>query len=130
MGTLRDALCNAGVVSEKQLRESEAETQLRAEMEAARRAQPVKEKEKRLGILRETSSPDTFRREARKLLLVFPNLVQEILNIAHGRGMHKKKDQGGGRLIANLYQVKEALQQGGLSDEAKQSLVDKLFPNK
>lgn len=99
-------------------------------MEAALRTKPTKEKEKRIGILRETSSPDTFRRESRKLLLQWPDLVQELLNIAHAQGMHQKKDKGGGRLIANLYQVKEALQQKGLSDEAKQALVDKLFSKK
>lgn len=130
MGTLQDAIRNAGVASEKQLREVEAETQLKAEMEAARRARPAKEKEKRLGILRETSSPDTFRREARKLLLLYPELVQELLNIAHGQGMHNKKDKGGRRLIANLYQVKGALQQDSLPDETKQALVDKLFSKK
>ncbi len=130
MGTMQDALRNAGIASEKQVCESQAEIQLRSEMEAALRAKPTKEKEKRLGILRETSSPDTFRRESRKLLLQWPDLVQELLNIAHAQGMHGRKDKGGGRLIANLYQVREALQQKGLSDEAKQALVDKLFSKK
>ncbi|MDO8492820.1 MAG: hypothetical protein Q7S34_04220 [bacterium] len=130
MGTLQDALRDVGIASEKQLREAEAVTQLRAEMEIARLAQPTKEKEKRLGILRETSSPDSFRHESRKLLLLYPDLVQELLNIAHARGMQKKKDKGGTRLIANLYQVKEALHQGSLSDEDKKALVDKLFSKK
>lgn len=130
MGTLQDALRSAGVVSEKQVCESQAEMQLRAEMEATLRTKPVKERGKRLGILRETSNPDTFRRESRKLLLQWPDLVQELLNIAHAQGMHKKKEKGGGRLIANLFQVREALQQSGLSDETKQALVDKLFSKK
>jgi hypothetical protein len=128
MGTLQDALRDAGVASEKQLRETEAERQLRAEMEAARAAKPVKEKDKRLGILRTTSSPDTFRSESRKLLLLYPDLVQELLNIAHRQGMQSKKAKGGTRVIANLYQVREALQKGGLTDEAKKTLVDNLFP--
>ncbi len=130
MGTLREGLRNVGLASEKQLREQDAEQLLRAEMETARRLQPTREKEKRFKILHETSSPDSFRREARKLLLAYPDLVQEILNIAHARGMHQKKKKGGGRLIANLYQVKEALQRSSLSDEAKRTLADKLFPNK
>ena len=129
MGTLQDALRDAGIASEKQVYESRAEIQLRAEMEAAQRAKPAKEKEKRLGILRETSSPDTFRRESRKLLLLWPDLVQELINIAHAQGMHKKKDKGGTRLIANLYQVKEMLKQSDLTDKAKQALADKLFSN-
>ncbi|MBU6388331.1 hypothetical protein KGQ72_00395 [Patescibacteria group bacterium] len=130
MGTLQDALHTAGVASEKQVCELQAEIQLRAEVEAAQRLKPTKEKEKRLGILRETSSPDTFRREARKLLLQWPDLVQELLNIAHAQGMHQKKDKGGTRLIANLYQVRESLQQAGLSDEAREALVSKLLPKK
>ncbi len=130
MGTLQDGLRKAGIVSEKQLRETEAEVQLRAEMEAARRLAPTKEREKRLGILHKTSSPDDFRQEARKLLLREPDLVQELINIAHAQGMRDKKDKGGGRLIANLYQVREALQQKGLSGEAKQAIVDKQFSKK
>ena len=129
MGTLQDALRTAGVASEKQFRESDAERLLRAEMEAAKAARPAKEKEKRLGILRVTSSPDTFRSECRKLLLFYPNLAQELLNIAHGQRMHlaNKKAKGGSRLIANLYQVRDALQQSGLTDDAKKGLVNKLF---
>lgn len=127
MADLRSALGNAGLVSIRQLRESEAEAQLREEMQAAANAKSTNEREKRLGILRTTSSPDTFRKEARKLLLRHPELVQELLNIAHAQGMQKKRDKGGTRLIANLYQVKEALSQNGLSDEARQALVDKLF---
>lgn len=130
MGTLQDALRSTGLASEKQLCESQAEIYLRTEADAARNTKSAKEKEKRLGILRETSSPDTFRRESRKLLLLYPDLVQDLLNIAHSQGMHHKKDKGGRRLVANLYQLKEALQQSGLSDEAKQNLADKLFSKK
>lgn len=130
MGTLQEAMQKAGVASDRQVHETQAEMEIRAEMEAAKNARPWKEKEKRFGILRETLSPDTFRREARKLLLLDHSLVQEILNIAHAQGMHRKKDKGGGRLIRDLYLVKEATQSTGLSNEAKQSLVDKLFPKK
>ena len=130
MGTLQEALQKAGVASDRQVYETQAEMQIRAEMASTKSARPAKEKEKRLGILRETSSPDTFRREARKLLLLYPDLVQEILNIAHVQGMHHKKDRGGRRLIANLYLVKEAIQPTGLSDETKHDLADKLFSKK
>jgi hypothetical protein len=132
MGTLQDGLRNVGVASEKQVRESEAKTQLNSEMEAAQRARPAKEREKRLGILRATSSPDTFRSEARKLLLLYPDLIQELINSAHSQGMHlaNKKPKGGGRLIANLYQVKEKLQQTGLTAEEKQAAVANLFPKR
>lgn len=130
MGTLQDGLRAAGLASEKQLREEEAMQAMRQDMEATLKAKPLKEKEKRLGILRETSSPATFREEARKLLVQYPELVQEILNIAHTRDMHKKKDKGGTKLIAHLYQVKEALRRNGLSDDDKKTLVAQLFPKK
>lgn len=126
MGTLQDSLRKAGVVSEKLFSETDAARQLEAEVEAARLAKPAKEKEKRFGILRETTNPDAFRREARRLLLLAPGAIQEVLNIAHAQGMHKKRDKGGMRLIANLYEVKNAL--SGVSDESvKHDVVDKLF---
>lgn len=109
MASLQETLRNTGRVSEGQLSIASAEIQMRKEMEDIRRAQPAKEKEKRLGILRQTSSPDTFRKEARKLLLSEPSLVQDLLNIAHARDMQKKKDRGGTRLIANLYELRGAL---------------------
>lgn len=130
MGTLQDGLLKADIASVKQHREIDALRQLGEEFELARRAQPEKEKQKRLGILQATSSPDAFRREARRLLLIEPGLVQEVLNIAHAQGMHGKREKGGTRLIANLYQVKEAFQQKGLSGEDKKSLVGKLFSKK
>lgn len=130
MGTLQDGLRKTGLVSSKQLCEQDAARFLAEEAQSSQNARPVKEKEKRLGILNETSSPDTFRREARKLLLSYPELVQDILNIAHKQGMHQKKSKGGGRLIANLYQVKDALQKNGLSDEEKKHVVEKQFSKK
>ena len=127
MGTMQDALRGAGVVSEKQFRETDAAAQLTAEMEAARKTKPAKEREKRLSILRQETSPDGFRREARKLLLLDPEIVQELLSIAHTQNMHHKREKGGTRLIANLYQVREAITKPDLSDEAKRDLADKLF---
>jgi hypothetical protein len=132
VNNLQSALSKAGLVSEKQVCETSAEAQLHQEMEAARLAKPVKEKEKRMGILAETVAPALFRREARKLLLLYPDAgqAQDIINLAHAQGMKEKKAKGGAWLIANLYQVKEALQQSGLSDEAKKAIVDKKFSNK
>lgn len=127
MGTMRNALLDAGLASERQHRETEAAAQLRADMEAARRVRPAKEKSKRLEILRNTSAPEPFRREARRLLLLEPGLVQEVLAIAHTQQMHKKGERGGKRLIADLYQLKEMLAQSGLSNEARISIVDKRF---
>ncbi len=128
MADLRTALGNVGLASVRQLREGEAGALLQEEAETAKHLRSTKEREKRLDILRTTASPDTFRKEARKLLLQYPELVQELLNIAHSQGMQKKRNKGGTRLIANLYQVKEALNQNGLLHDAKYALVDKLFP--
>lgn len=130
MHSLQDALRGVGLVSEKQIRESDAEAQLRAEMEAARQAKPAKEREKRMGILAKTHAPDLFRREARKIMLLYPETVDEIIKLAHAQGMKEKKSKGGSWLVANLYQVREALQQNGLSDEAKKAAVDRIFSNK
>lgn len=123
MRTLRDGLLGAGFVSVKGQKEAEALAFLQRDIEVAQQRKKIMEQEKRMGILSKTSSPDLFRREARKLLLGNPSLVQEILSIAYGQGMQNKKNKGGGRLIANLIQVREALKQG-------QADVEKLFPNK
>ena len=134
MPNLQDALHGAGLVSDRQHGESAANAQLRAEVAAAQRDQPAKERERLLEVLRtgtKAAQPDTFRREARKLLLLDPGLIQEVLNIAHARGMHEKQPQGGKRLIANLYQVKDGLRKERLlSDEAKVAIVNGLFSKK
>ncbi len=127
MPDLKHALRSAGLLSERQFRESEATEQLLAEANAAKLRKSANETEKRLGILRESNSSDQFRREARKLLLQQPSLAQQIINIAHERGMQKKKDKGGGRLIANLLQLREALSKNGLSDADRTTIVDKNF---
>lgn len=127
---MRDALQKAGLITEQKRREADAAEELDAQMAAGKLARAAREKEKRLAILNGSSSVDSFRREARRLLLANPNLVQQILNIAHERGMQKKRDKGGGRLIANLYQVREALQQSGLNADEQREAVERLFPNK
>lgn len=131
MGTLQEGLYKTGMITERTIRESEAEQLLRAEMREARLAKPAKERERRLGILKGTSSPDTFRAEARKLLLEQPelSLLYEVLTLAHARGMHEKRNKGGGRLIANLYATREALK-NVLSGVDPRAAVDKALPKK
>lgn len=123
MSTLQDALCQSGIVPVRQVKEAEAQEYLDREARIAALARSLSIQNKGIKILGETSSPDVFRREARKLLLHNVELIQEILSIAYKQGMHKKKEKGGGRLIANLIQVREAKKIG-------QADVDKLFPNK
>lgn len=84
------------------------------------------EKLKRLDILKETSSADTFRQEARKVLLLDSHLIHEMINLAHARKMHEKKKQGGGRLIANLYQLRDSLA-ALFGNENRRDVVEKLF---
>lgn len=128
MGSLLEELSRNGLVSVKSVEETRATIFLQTEIGEAQKKKMVQGKEKRMEILNQTSSPDTFRREARKLLLDNPDTVQEVLNIAHAQGMHKKKGKGGTRLIANLYQVKEAI--GKVNQADKTGVVNKLFPNK
>lgn len=130
MPDLRSALFGAGFASERQFREAEAAERLDAEAAAAKLGKSSRERARRMELLRSDSTPDLFRREARKLLLQEPSLLQEIISIAHQRGMPSKHKQGGGRLIANLLQLREALSKSGLSDAEKVQIVDKTFSNK
>jgi len=128
MRDLRMVLHGVGLASDRQFREAEASRQLDLEAEANAYRKTAAEQDRRMEILHSSNSPDQFRREARRLLLQFPSLVQQIVNIAHERGMQKKTKQGGGRLIANLLQVRAALSKGSLSDEDRVKIVGKLFP--
>lgn len=127
MADLRTALHGAGFASERKLREANAADWLKRDQESARQRKIEGEIEKRKEILRNSNSPDQFRREARKLLLQHPTFVQEVLQIAYARGMQKKKDKGGGRLIANLLQIRESIGRGRNSDEAYRAFVDKIL---
>lgn len=131
MASMYDAFRKAGVAipeaSEKGVREAEAQRLLDAEMEGSRRLKSTKEREKRLEILRQETSPKSFRREARRLLLLEPDLVQTVLHIAHDRQMNKKKNQGGTALIAQLYQVRDSIGQAKTQEE-KCVVVDKHLP--
>lgn len=129
--SIRDQLFFAGLITERQIREDEARDMLQSEMEATQAAKPAKEREKRLGILRKSTDVAQFRRESRKLLLEQPDirLVDEIIRLAHAQGMKGKKKQGGTWLIANLYQVREALEKTK-NDEERRTIVEKLFSKK
>lgn len=129
MPSLQDALAKAGAVSVRQEREAEAARVLGVDLDAQRLTQAVKAKEKRLEIMQTTTKPAEFRYEARKVLLEEPHRIQEILNLAHECGMNKKKDQGGGRLVAQLFELRDTLGRAKTLDEEKQT-VDRLFPKK
>lgn len=129
MASLQDALHKAGAVSVKQAREAEAAQVLQMDVVAARSRSAVAKLEKRVGILMESTDPASFRREARKILLERPDIIHEVIQIAHQRGLKEKKEKGGTRLIANLLQLRQALSEVW-TDEAKKDIVDKTFSKK
>lgn len=124
-----EALRKAGLIPERQGRLMEAQAMLDAEVEVGRQQRAERERQKRFDILKKSTDPASFRREARKLLLNDANLVVEILAICRSRGLQNKKEKGGGRLNAQLIQVREALRPN-MSVERKREIVDELFPNK
>jgi hypothetical protein len=127
MPDLRSALFGAGVASERQFREATAAEQLDQEAAAAKARKSGNERERRMEILSSTTSPDLFRREARKLLLQDPELVQQIITIAHAQNMPKRHKQGGGRLIASLLSLRQQLSINTLSNHERIAIVDKNF---
>lgn len=129
MPDLRNALFAAGLASERQLKETEARERLEAEMDQARMAKRNRDRAKRLEILRKTSAPCQFRRQARKLLLQDPDLLQEIINLAHSRGLKKKPE--GNAMIANLLQIRNTFKyHPELQSKQRIEFIDRLFSNK
>ena len=111
MNSIRDGLVNAGLISKR-------EAELTAGLAAphAGSAKSANEVERRLDILKCCQNPDQFRREARKVLVAKPSMINIVLNLAHANGMRTKHNQGGGRLIANLMQLREELNDVRLSE--------------
>jgi len=124
-----EALRKAGIIPEHEGRLSEAQAMLDADLERERRAKTDREKKKRLDTLQSTKTPDRFRKEARRLLLIEPDLTAQVLEVARRNGLHLKRDKGGGRLNAQLIQLRDSLRPN-MSVERKRELVDELFPNK
>lgn len=127
MNDMLSALRNAGVVSEKTLREAEAQQLLDAEEASGHLRRDTGERERRLEILRTTNSVPTFRLEAHKLLLAFPELTSDVVGLAHERKM-KEKMNGGKRLIANLLELRNTLRH--VRDEDKADYVKRILPKK
>lgn len=68
-------------------------------------------------------SPDTFRTEARKLLLSRPGFIQEIIDVGHSIEIGKMPN-GGARLNRDLYAVRDLLNASNLTGAQKFSIVD------
>jgi hypothetical protein len=76
-----------------------------------------------LGELGTLSSVRKFRALAKKLLLVDPKSIGEVVSIAHSRGIQTKKSDGGGALIAQLLKTRGLLSQN-LSETEMIDIVD------
>lgn len=90
------------------------------------------EKERRLDVLKKTSSPHTFQQESKKLLILFPDFefVCDLLQIAYDREMDKKKQEGGCKLIARFNAIKNALKQNrNMSYDDKKNIIIAQYSN-
>jgi hypothetical protein len=106
-------------------KEAEARDYLAAEDRSLKAGKRDSDREKILGELSATSSVQKFRALAKKLLLLFPELIGEVVQIAHARGMREKRKEGGAALIAQLLQTRTDLSATGLSDEEKARIVSR-----
>jgi hypothetical protein len=77
-----------------------------------------------LGELGTLSSVRKFRALAKKLLLVDPKSIGEVVSIAHSRGIQTKKSDGGGALIAQLLKTRGLLSAKDLSETEMIDIVD------
>lgn len=129
MNDMFSALKQAGVLSEKVVRETEAQKQLDAEEDVAKLRRNSGERERRLEILKKTNSVPTFRLEAHKLLLAFPDLIYEVVNLVHDQRDFKKK-AGGRVLVAQLLQLRNDLRDHAKTTQEKEGYVRVVLPKK
>ncbi len=119
----------SSLLNVRTLRESEASMHIAEEVEAGRRRKVLADREKRFAILRGNSKPEEFRREARKLMLEEPDLWEQILGIAHDRGLGSNR-KGGSAIVGNLYALRDELAKPGLKHEDRRAIVGRKFSNK
>jgi hypothetical protein len=129
MPSMLQALGNAGLVSEKVLHERTAQEQLNEDERMRALTKKVvdgqlAERDRRLEIMDRTTSIETFRFEARKLLINEPGLIQHVINIVHDRDLKEKPK--GGVLLAHLLQLRTALSSVEDADE-KSATVKRVF---
>ena len=104
-------------------REAEAQRFLDQEARNSAVGKRDSERTRLLAELNDLSSVQKFRALAKKLLLIDPQSIAEVVRIAHARGIREKKKEGGAALIAQLLQTRTALSAGCLSDEAMTRIV-------
>ena len=104
-------------------REAEAQRFLDQEARNSAVGKRDSERTRLLAELNDLSSVQKFRAIAKKLLLINPRSITEVVLIAHARGIREKKKEGGAALIAQLLQTRTALSAAGLSDEAMTRII-------
>lgn len=118
MSDMFSALKNAGLIPEGVLQEAEAQKLLDDEEASRHSLRDVSERERMLEILRKTNSVPTFRFEAHKLLLAFPELIQEVVALVHdGRNFQNKP--GGRVLVAQVLSLRNDLRIARTPEERK-----------
>ncbi|USN87588.1 MAG: hypothetical protein H6779_04235 [Candidatus Nomurabacteria bacterium] len=129
MSALREALQQKGFsASDAQLREIEEAkaVEIMKEQDAQLKAGRFEvQKKEILDNLNSTSSIKKFRSLSRKLLLMSPDLVGDVVKIAHQRGVKRQPKQGGTALIAQLLEIRELLQKRDLTEAEKTRIVDR-----
>ncbi len=126
MPDLKSALLGAGLISERQFCEAQAAEQLEADARQSKALKKSLEHEKRFGILHNTSSPKQFARQAKRLLISDPDLIQRIVDLAYSRAL--QKIAGGAGIIKILLQVRNTFKyHPHLTKEEKQVFVQQFL---
>lgn len=125
MTDLKTALFGAGLVSEQQLREVQVGEQLELEAEQAKQRKLSRNLRRSLTILKRTSDPEQFRRQARKLLAHDPDLLGRVIELAHSRSL--KRHPGGEALVRLLHQVRQTFKYHELTHAERSILIESMF---
>ena len=129
MSALRQALEKQGFKPGHEVvrheKETEARDYLAAEDRTLRAGKRDNDRGKIVGELNATTSVKKFRALAKKLLLLFPEQIEEVVRIAHAQGIKEKRSGGGAALIAQLLQTRTALSATGLKEDDKASIINR-----
>lgn len=129
MSVLREALMKKGFALPAELireqKEAEARDYLAAEDRTLKAGKRDSDRGKLRGELNSVTSVKKFRALAKKLLLLSPGAIEEVVRIAHAQGIKEKKSDGGAALIAQLLQARSALSVSGLKDEDKAHIINR-----
>ena len=125
MTSLRDALAKANVVSERTVKEAEAMEAIEREAAGQALQQRVMATQAHtLEDLKDATIIREFRDKARKLLVERPDLVNQVITLAH-----RFKDQPGGkRLVWLVFSVRDQL--GHVPGPERDRFLRRAFRNK